>query len=311
MNINTTDIFAIPEGTNTDAELESVINKAHSLGMKVMLKLHIDNIVQFGGMWRGDIGMYFTPEKWNVWFANYQEFAKHYAALAQRLGVEQMAIGTELIASDLQDKHWREVVSVVRKEYKGTLTYACNFWGDNVYGARFSCSNVTWWDVLDTIGVDAYFPLAPETPEPSYEQLQKSWIPISRRLEELSKKYGKPLIFTEIGYTSQRGANIAPNKWDAAKPTNYTIQAECYRAFFEEMAVKNSDWFKGVFWWAWWTDPLSGLDYTNLYTPQNKPAVLSVLKEYYGTGTAENLVHNVLLAKQEKSDPFWCGVPQG
>jgi hypothetical protein len=40
--------------------------------MKVMLKLHIDNIVQFGGVWRGDIGMHFTPAMWDEWFSNYK-----------------------------------------------------------------------------------------------------------------------------------------------------------------------------------------------------------------------------------------------
>ena len=63
-----------------------------------MLKLHIDNIVQFGGMWRGDIGMHFTSTEWQTWFENYKSFARHYALVAQHVGVEQIAIGTELIA---------------------------------------------------------------------------------------------------------------------------------------------------------------------------------------------------------------------
>lgn len=198
--------------------------------------------------------MYFDIGQWDEWFANYKEFARHYAIVAQRAGAEQIAIGAELIAcmlaylpvinlcvADLQEHHWREVIAEVRQVYKGTLTYACNFGVITCmffgvidfliyfrYGSRFSCFNVTWWDALDLIGVDAYFPIAPESSQPTYDQLKDSW-PIAKGLKQLSQKYGKHLIFTEIGYPSQNGANVKPNKWDANAPANCTIQSECYR----------------------------------------------------------------------------------
>lgn len=87
-----------------------------------MLKLHIDTLVSFGGKWRGDIGQYYTPDKWNTWFENYIPYAVNYAKLAEANHVEQLAIGTELIAADLHDAHWRRVVAQVRNEYAGTLT---------------------------------------------------------------------------------------------------------------------------------------------------------------------------------------------
>jgi hypothetical protein len=157
------------------------------------------------------------------------------------------------------------------------------------------------------IGVDAYFPIAPDTPTPTYDQLRAAWIPISQNLKRLSEKYNKHLIFTEIGYPSQHGSNVKPNKWDINVATNYTIQSICYKAFFEGMAVEHSDWFKGVFWWAWWTDPLAGLDYSNLYTPQNKP-VLEVLREYYNNQSRP-------IFPKERNDSgaaeyYWCGVTQ-
>jgi hypothetical protein len=73
-----------------------------------------------------------------------------------------------------------------------------------------------------------------------------------------------------------------------------------------------NEWFQGVFWWAWWTDPLAGSDFTNLFTPQNKP-VLNVLREYYGG--KNNMVGMNSLGKIMSDgvdgSPYWCGVTQG
>lgn len=300
LSINTTDIFPVPEGSNTDIEIEHAVLKAHELGLKVMLKLHIDTLYSFGGNWRGDIGVHFSDDKWKSWFNNYIPFAVFYAKLAQRYSIEQIALGTELIASDIHDAHWRIVVSEIRKYFNGSLTYACNFWGDNVFGSSYSCFNVTWWDVLDIIGIDAYFPMAPTKEFPSYDDIAVSWDPIIENLNQLSRKYNKPIIFTEIGYTSQKGGNREPNHWNIENPTNYTIQSACYQAFFEKMMVPDFDWFRGAFWWAWWSDPMAGTDYTNLYTPQHKP-VQDVLRKYYAGGASREF---------NGSSPFWCGVTQ-
>jgi len=296
LNVNTTDIFPVPAGTATDAELMHVVGLAHQLGLKVMIKLHIDNIERFGGMWRGDIGSYFSDTEWTIWFKNYKQFIGHYATLSQQLSVEQIAIGTELVHTDSQDKHWRDTVAYVRTLYSGKLTYACN-WAGVEPG---SPCGVTWWDVLDFIGIDAYYPLAPEGSQPNYEDLKKGWSTHLIQLQTLSQKYNKSIIFTELGYSSQQGTFSHPWSFQITTPLNYAIQADCYRAFFEAVALPNP-WLVGVFWWAWWTDPLAGTDWVHLYTPQNKP-VLKVLEEFYG---GKEVVVKGL------EGPFWCGVTNG
>eukprot|EP01098_Paradermamoeba_levis_P015160 TRINITY_DN7545_c0_g1_i1.p1 TRINITY_DN7545_c0_g1~~TRINITY_DN7545_c0_g1_i1.p1 ORF type:complete len:404 (-),score=100.06 TRINITY_DN7545_c0_g1_i1:13-1200(-) len=309
-NINTTDIYPLPVKTATDDELDFIIDLAHSKGLKVMLKPHIDLANETNPeLWRGDIGWHYTADQWQMWFPNYKNFILHYAALATKLKVEQLAVGTELIVSDLHDPEWRSVVSEIRKVFPGNLTYACNFWGDNVFGSTYSPLNVTWWDVVDIIGVDAYFPLSGNTTQPTYEQLLGGWSDHVFLLETLVKTYNKPLIFTEIGYTSQTGCNRQPNKWKIDGQLNFTIQEACYQALFEAVAKPHSDWFHGAFWWSWWTDPLAGTegDYQNLYTPQNKP-VLKVLKHYYG-GQAKTQMSNRTHVPDLK--PQHCGVPNG
>jgi hypothetical protein len=44
--------------------------------------------------------MYFTPEEWRQFFENYKIFIGHYADIAHRYHVQQLAIGTELITAD-------------------------------------------------------------------------------------------------------------------------------------------------------------------------------------------------------------------
>ncbi len=60
--IASTTIYAAP-GTPADADLLHVINQAHSLGMKVMLKPHLD-LANDPTHWRGDIGMGFSESDW-------------------------------------------------------------------------------------------------------------------------------------------------------------------------------------------------------------------------------------------------------
>jgi hypothetical protein len=121
-----------------------------------------------------------------------------------------------------EKEYWREVVAFVRRIFpSGRLTYAANF-----KGTHYSPLNITWWDALDLIGVDAYYTLAPLNSNPTYEQLLKGWIPHIAKLKSLSQKYSKPLIFTEIGYCSQNNAFYEPYSCNVEHPSlNFSIQA--------------------------------------------------------------------------------------
>ena len=96
-----TTIDATSPSTPTDAELIHVINLAHKLGLKVMLKPHLDlrNEIE-NDWWRGEIGPDFTSEaQWAAWFASYRDFIEHYAQLAQTYGADQFCVGTELLGT--------------------------------------------------------------------------------------------------------------------------------------------------------------------------------------------------------------------
>ncbi len=128
---------------------------------------------------------------------------------------------------ELLEALWRGLVKEVRKIYSGRLTLAANF--DNYH-------EVAFWDALDFIGINAYFPLRATLETPlSKEGLVSSWRDIFRDIDAFRETHqlSRPVIFTELGYTRYQGVTIAPWSsqgfiplWDPAGET------ENDRAFF-------------------------------------------------------------------------------
>lgn len=264
--ITSTEIQCLPDTrTPTDADLKHVIRQAHQLGLRVMLKPHID-ISNDDGHWRGEIGFGDDEAEWKAWFANYAEFISHYARLAQAAGVDYFVIGTELVETSGRAGHWRTLVRTIRGIYSGPITYASNW--DEVW-------DVTWWDAVDAIGVDAYYPLT-LIDHPTVAELKEAWMPIVSRMGQFSTVWDRPIIFTEIGYRSVEEANQQPSDPVAI---NLQEQADSYQAVFE--AFKGQTWWHGVFWWNWTPDLEQGGPQDNDYTANNKPAE-NILRLNYG-----------------------------
>jgi hypothetical protein len=174
------------------------VQKAQALGMNVMLKPHVD--IE-DGMWRAFIGQYFTSQEWDVWFYSYQEFISHYARLANTLQVKQFSVGVEYVIASKHQTHWRNIVTIVRSSFTGSITYAAN-WGEEI-------DQLLWADALDMIGVDAYYPLT-NLQQPAYSDLLQGWVQWHQHLKNISAFWKKPMIFTEIGFKSINGAAIMP-----------------------------------------------------------------------------------------------------
>ena len=262
------------ERTPTDADLVHTIEQAHALGLQVMLKPHVDLPNEWESeYWRGDIGTEFSTEaEWEAWFASYRAFLEHYAALAQAHGVEQFCVGTELLGTTHREDDWRQVVAGVRAVYDGPLVYAALHSGEEV--------SITWWDAVDYIGVDAYYPLTGDVDHhPTIEELQQAWQVPKAILANLAATYGKPVILTEIGYRSHHGCSNHP--WDSwiVSPLDVQEQAYAYEAAFRELF--GQPWLAGTFWWAWYHDPFQSGPCDPSFTPHLKPAE-NVLRAGYG-----------------------------
>ncbi len=228
-----------------ERELVRTAKLARTLGIKSMLKPHIWIRRPNEGKWRSDIDMQ-SPEDWEKWFADYKAFILHYAQIAEKHQFEAFCIGTELyIPSTQHEQEWREIIAAVREVYHGKLTYAANFY--------LEYEGIQFWDALDFIGVQAYFPLV-ERKDPSLKALKKAWEPHFRRLKLMAKKWQKPLVFTEVGYRSSMDAAIHPWEWEPRgeipkEEISAKVQARCYQAMFERFW--DEDWMEGVFIWKW------------------------------------------------------------
>lgn len=267
-NVNSTAI-APTDGSPTDADVIHAIAEAHDLGLKVMLKPHVD-LWNDPAHWRGEIGQNFNAAQWDDWFASYRTFINHYAGMAEDNGVEQFAVGVELSGTEDQESRWRTTIDGVRDRFSGPITYAANHSGDE--------TSLTWWDAVDLIGVDAYYPLAGDN-TPTAAELAAAWQPVVATLADLSADWGKPIIFTEVGYRSIDGAGQHPWDWQIDGTVDLAEQALLYEALLT--AVFDEPWFAGAYMWDWNADPYQGGPCDTGYEIYDKPAE-NVLRGWYG-----------------------------
>jgi hypothetical protein len=257
-NIKSARIYA-SYNTPSNSSVIQAIDRAHELGMKVMLKPMVDPL---DGNWRGLI-----PSS-TEWFASYTNFMSFWAEFSQEHEVDILCVGCEFNSNDGQTASWENVTAAVRQRYSGPITYAAN-WDDY--------QNVHWWDSLDYAGIDAYFPLTNKN-NPTVEELKAGLSPWVEKITSWQATVNKPIIFTEIGYRSADGTNKAP--WDYSTPASLDLQeqVDCYNATFQ--TVYNRSWFYGFYWWNWETSPYAGGNSDTGYTPQNKP-VQSLITSWY------------------------------
>jgi hypothetical protein len=250
--------------------LVNVIRKSKQLGLKVMLKPHIDLSREplYNVTWRGNIGETFTTEEeWSAWFNSYEKFILKYAILAEKLNVEMFSASCELIAISKNTKHWRELIPKIRKVYNGILTDSANHDGEEY--------DKTWWDQMDYIGVDAYYlPIKNNDLEFSKENFEEILQNAVMKLKALSKKFNKDVIITEVGFCS---GNC--KREEKIKLKDQYLQAYFYERFME--VFSKEDFIKGFFWWAWNSDPYFGGEDDMCISPQNKLSEY-VIRKFYG-----------------------------
>jgi hypothetical protein len=225
--------------------------------MKVFLKPHI----WFShGTFTGDFELN-SEADWQEWETNYSAYILHYAMLADSINIDMLAIGVELKSFILhRPDFWISLIDSVRQVYSGTITYAANW--DNY-------TNVPFWDKLDLIGIDAYFPLSDQK-TPDVEDLKSGWTEHFDAMHNFSLSKNKKVIFTEYGYKSIDYTAFEP--WNPVNSGNVNLQAQvnAYEALFQKFWEE--DWFDGGFLWKWFEDhETAGGPQNKDYTPQNKP----------------------------------------
>jgi len=248
-DVSSNKVYYDQKKTTSDESLGHAINMIHALGMKVMLKPHVDLVDDEA---RSNI----IPS--DEWFASYKEFMLHYASLAAKYNVELLCIGTELsnTTTERWKEKWLDVIKAVKEIYSGPLIYAAN-WDEY--------ETVSFWNNVDYIGMDAYFPLTNKN-NPPKEELIAAWNKQADVIEKWLETSGhdKPVVFTEIGYDTVQGSNKQP--WRilptlASQIESQDEQANCLESLL--MVLTNRPWFKGFYWWNYFPRPDIGpLGYT-------------------------------------------------
>ena len=266
--------------SESDTGIVAITRLARLHGMRIMLKPQIWITRPEEGKWLADIDPG-SDANWSRWFDTYRRFILHYAVLAEGAGIEALCVGAELHRSVKQRPgDWIGLIAAVRAVYHGRLTYAAN-WNEEV-------SDVTFWDRLDFIGVQAYYPLTDKL-EPSVADLVAAWRPISASLARLSGNHHLPILFTEVGWKSTPDAAARPWEW-SENLSGRTIrvstgtQARAYDAFFS--VFWHEPWFAGALIWKWYANhAASGGPESIDFTPQNKPAE-SVMSQWFARVSA-------------------------
>jgi hypothetical protein len=229
-------VVAATASTPSDESVRSAIRAAHALGLKVALKPHVDEMTGGARAW-------IEPKDAAAWFASYRVFLLDYARIASEEHCELFVVGTELalLTTPNHWKEWRGLISEVRAIYPGPLTYAANW---------HSAELVGFWRELDYIGIDAYYPVVGGS---NRTLLKLGWLPIEAALKTLSAINGRPILFTEFGLSSQKGANLKPWDYSDFGALDLNVQAAYIQTFMNAFAGKS--YVAGFLNWAWDQNP--------------------------------------------------------
>jgi hypothetical protein len=242
-----------PEGIRTTIQL------AQEKGLQVMLKPQ----VWIPRGWTGTLS--FEPEEWASWEEGYESYILYFAAMAEELQVPLFCIGTEFRKSIKErPSFWLDLIKKVRKIYSGNITYAAN-WDD--YSA------VHFWNQMDFVGINAYFPLIDKKTANPFE-IEAAWKKWVQEIEAFMQNQEAPLLFTEYGYLSvdhctwktwELEANIHHHS------INQQAQAFAYQALYDVFWEK--PYWAGGFLWKWFPEMKGHEGYPDKdYTPQGKKA---------------------------------------
>eukprot|EP01117_Protostelium_nocturnum_P017341 TRINITY_DN7050_c0_g1_i1.p1 TRINITY_DN7050_c0_g1~~TRINITY_DN7050_c0_g1_i1.p1 ORF type:complete len:452 (+),score=115.02 TRINITY_DN7050_c0_g1_i1:51-1406(+) len=265
--------------TNTTAtknELRHITTMVKSLGAKVMLMPQIE-LMKDTSHTRADIGSTFNDSQWKIWFAEYYRMINEYANLAGEQSIDIFSVGCELNATSSQDQSWRVLISNVKAtlqaigdpNFMSNVTYQSQSGGEE--------TSKTWWDELDYIGINPKYDMEGNT----LDSLVHHWKTIqdhgvggmSMGLRNLSEKFNKSILFTEVEYCSGNCHSSGDIKIDLGSQTLR------YQALFT--SFKNTPWFEGIYYSKWLTDPAFGGQYNVCPSPQFKPSE-ETLRAWYG-----------------------------
>lgn len=262
-------------------DVARAVEMAHAHGLRVLLVPHL--WVESGD-WRAEIDPR-TDEGWARWARSYERFVVAWAEVAQATRADMFSAGVELRSwvTTVRAPSFHRVLGAVRRVYAGLLTYSAN-WDD--------VDDTVILGDLDVIGLNAFYPLADEPGAPEGKLLDGGER-IRAKVHALAERWGKPVLFTETGYTSRPDPAFKPWIWPDAM-SHVTVdepaQAAAYCALVAPL-LEEPD-FAGFFVWRVYSDP----DDVSQEAPWG----------FSPRGKLAELVVRDAFAARWASDPWWA-----
>ncbi|MFT5354575.1 MAG: hypothetical protein ACI9KE_001782 [Polyangiales bacterium] len=214
-----------------------VIAQAHAHGLQVLLIPHL--WVETGG-WRGEM----EPTNWPDYQESYRSFVRAWARDGEMAGADALSIGVECKSwSGRFGGFWTSFIADLREDFSGLLTYSAN-WDE--------AEDVLFWDQLDFVGINAFYPLA-DHDDASDEEYLEGARQIVPTVEALADVLMMPVVFVEVGYTTRSNAAVEPWLWPDGMENVVVDEREqargldaVFRAFLPQ------DFFAGFFIWRYY-----------------------------------------------------------
>jgi hypothetical protein len=234
--------FEAPYETNREA-VRTMIAQAHRRGLKVLLIPHL--WVDHGDGWRGEIDPG-SPEGWEAYQASYRAMILAWARDAADAGADAFSIGVECKSWSYRfGGFWDGLIAEIRSFYPGYLTYSAN-WDE--------AEDVVFWEGLDFIGVNAFYPLS-DHPRATYAEYVASAERVRDGLADLSAVVERPVLFVEVGYTNRVDAAFEPWLWPEWVDEVVLDEVEQARALEAVLTTfGREEWFAGWFVWRYYAD---------------------------------------------------------
>jgi hypothetical protein len=283
--------------TQNRAAIKRTIEQAKARGLRVLLIPHL--WVETGG-WRGEM----DPQGdagWPAYQASYRSFILAWARDAQAAGADAFSIGVECKSwSGRFGEYWTALIGDVRAVFDGALTYSAN-WDE--------AEDVLFWDQLDWIGVNAFYPLAQRhgASDASYAEGAASALD---RLGLLAHERAKPVVLVEIGYTTRPDAAVEPWLWPDTMEHVTVDEHEQARALAALAgAAAQRPWISGFFVWRYYAN-LDDVSQEAIwgFSPHGKLAE-SVLSQIFGQRWSSDPPvppwHRAPLAPRDRWPELW------
>lgn len=220
------------------------IRMAHREGLRVLLVPHL--WVE-SGAWRAEIDPG-TDAGWERWMDGYERFLLTWAEVAREGRADMLSVGVELRSWVTTNRAPRfvQLIERVRSVYPGPLTYSAN-WDD--------VDQTVILGHLDVIGINAFYPLT-DREGAGYRDLVEGGERVARQVRELAATWQRPVLFTEIGYTTRPDPALRPWEWPDGMSNvvvDQRAQALAYQALLAPLVDEPS--FAGFFVWRVYADP--------------------------------------------------------